>query len=364
MLIPLDFTVVSSLGFNVSILATQAISGQYALESSTSTTATYSVTGTGFEVEFMGAFGATGALIDGFDVSLNGTLVATGAFDVTPYAYPIDNLSALPTAFGFDWFNTLTIDFSGKGGHDFALGSNNDDKMNGKSGIDILLGLGGDDILLGAVGDDFAVGGEGKDLIFGGLDQDVMLGDAGNDRIKGGAGNDIIDGGAGRNFSWGEAGSDLFMFDINQTGLQIIKDFDADDAILFAGVASTAGTNPEGLFLGLSGGTLADLSNGDIDGFSFRETAGGDVRINYEDQTVFLRDTVAADVLLDRLYFRDASAESVLNVFGSDDPMVLGNGVEGSELTYFQSAGDASLSIGDGTQLFLTFGVDIDTSMF
>jgi V8-like Glu-specific endopeptidase len=90
------------------------------------------------------------------------------------------------------------------------------------------------EVLMTTSGNDYISAGDGDDTIYG---------LAGSDYIVGGAGNDTITGGEGRDF---------FAFDLSQSGMDTIKDFDlSEDVIKLANVESlqTATSNDTDLVL-------------------------------------------------------------------------------------------------------------------
>jgi Ca2+-binding RTX toxin-like protein len=67
----------------------------------------------------------------------------------------------------------------------------------------------------------------GKDIVNGSADHDNIFGMDGKDRLDAKAGNDIVDGGDGSDRMTGGRGSDTFVFRSNESGRDVITDFDA-----------------------------------------------------------------------------------------------------------------------------------------
>lgn len=106
------------------------------------------------------------------------------------------------------------------------IGSNADETFsyNGSAVLSIWANDGNNTITTGAAGDCIRTG-DGNDIInAGGGDDQVFAGD-GNDVIQGGDGDDTIEGGDGDDFIEGGNGADTFVFNINETGTDIIADF-------------------------------------------------------------------------------------------------------------------------------------------
>ncbi|WP_428688072.1 DUF5801 repeats-in-toxin domain-containing protein, partial [Roseibium sp.] len=117
-----------------------------------------------------------------------------------------------------------------------AIGSDNNDTIDGNASDNILAGLDGIDILNGHGGDD---------TLYGGLGNDVLQGGTGSDRLVGGQGLDSL---------WGNVAggpndgvTDTFVID-DTTAVDIIGDFEASiDEIDLTALLDTvpAGTDPE-----------------------------------------------------------------------------------------------------------------------
>jgi Ca2+-binding RTX toxin-like protein len=166
----------------------------------------------------------------------------------------------------------------GGAGDDSLTGTNGIDTIYGGTGADDIVGNKGadqidagddDDIVHGGEGDDVIRGGLGADLIYGGDHNDTLYGEAGNDTLYGEAGNDSLDGGAGDDNLQGGAGNDVYVWNNDLTGTDVITDTTGFDAILFqAPDMQTAVTSVQlvgaDLVFSFSGGgslTIADFSN-------------------------------------------------------------------------------------------------------
>jgi hypothetical protein len=79
----------------------------------------------------------------------------------------------------------------------------------------------------GTTSNDALGGGSGVNTLQGGNGDDILSGGAGNDTLIGGAGNDTLIGGAGDDTMTGGTGADVFKWSLNETGHDIIKDFNS-----------------------------------------------------------------------------------------------------------------------------------------
>lgn len=126
-------------------------------------------------------------------------------------------------------------------GDDTLGGDNNNDWISAGEGRDLVSGGNENDTILGGAGDDTLGGdnandsldgGAGRDMLDGGNGDDMLFGGEGDDVIRGGTGADTLSGGAGNDTLWGEQGTDTFLFDTNNFGADVIKDFGAGDRLL------------------------------------------------------------------------------------------------------------------------------------
>ncbi len=113
---------------------------------------------------------------------------------------------------------------------------------------DTIAGLGGDDVLSGLTGNDLLLGGAGRDTLLGQAQNDVLVGGSGDDVLDGGTGNDILTGGdgsdvlkGGSGLFGGNSGSDTFVFQAGETGVDTIQDLTpGEDVIDISGLVGTA----------------------------------------------------------------------------------------------------------------------------
>lgn len=307
-------------------------------------------------------------------VTIDGQVHATG-FILIPDTLPVLRASfAEPEPLGFPVWTDMRplsfadallgdtrIDMRGRNGEDAATGSDFADRFQ--------LG-GGDDMANGGAGDDILQGGRGNDLLIGGTGNDTLLGGGGNDMLvlgdgnaivpaemdtrvtaRGGSGNDIFVQFNGQADMRGGAGSDIFIFNTfassagGDPNIQTrVRDFDANDVLVLA----DWGTPLPGDF---AGETLADLENGTIDEFQWRETKRG-VQIEAGDAQVFLRGVTAAEIDIEQILFTEHSTQETAMLFDSAE----GGGQLGSGLT-----GDAFITFGTESTTFISFGTETTT---
>jgi Ca2+-binding RTX toxin-like protein len=128
---------------------------------------------------------------------------------------------------GYDWISyassevavTVSLPF------EVAYSVNEIDGVYGVEGVE---GSNFDDLLLGLSGvDNYIKGLTGDDVIFG---------FGGNDTLDGGLGNDVLYGGLGNDVLYGGLGNDVFVFDVLESSVDIIFDFDVmEDKIFISG---------------------------------------------------------------------------------------------------------------------------------
>ncbi|WP_099592868.1 calcium-binding protein [Paramylibacter kogurei] len=123
--------------------------------------------------------------------------------------------------------------FGGAGADQITFGNATDNNFGrGGAGDDILISGHGNDRLHGDAGDDQIFAGNGDDILRGGAGNDTIQGDAGNDRIFGGSGDDLINAGSGDDVLRGGRGQDTFVFFQNTDGQDTIRDFDANGDVI------------------------------------------------------------------------------------------------------------------------------------
>jgi Ca2+-binding RTX toxin-like protein len=135
---------------------------------------------------------------------------------------------------------------------DNITGSNGNNHIKTNSGSDTVYALNGNDTVLGDGGHDTIFGQGGVDQLNGGSGNDELDGGSGNDVISGQSGADYIRGGEGADtMTGGGAGVDVFAWEVNDLGYDLIQDFDLDEDKLHFG---------EGFFAAGPGGAV-DLSD-------------------------------------------------------------------------------------------------------
>jgi serralysin len=205
----------------------------------------------------------------------------------------------------------------GGDGNDFLSGGRGNDNINTGAGNDVVLGGAGDDQIGGMAGRDVVQGGAGNDFIawndptgdvvFGGRGNDTILGgnvaadeihggagddlirafatspedatasdrlfgDGGDDVVIGGNAADTIEGGRGNDSLTGNDGADVFVFRDNQTGDDIVTDFDpSEDVVQLVGFDPSF--DPLAALTAQSGGTELDLGGGNTVLFQGRTLA-------------------------------------------------------------------------------------------
>lgn len=102
------------------------------------------------------------------------------------------------------------------------LGSNDDEQINGTTGLDVITAFGGNDLVFGNGGIDVLDGGAGNDVIYAGTK--VQWDDGVLDTVFGGDGDDIIYGGIGDVLTGG-LGFDRLSLDLSLSTSAIDVDF-------------------------------------------------------------------------------------------------------------------------------------------
>ncbi|MDY6940130.1 MAG: choice-of-anchor K domain-containing protein [Cyanobacteriota bacterium] len=134
-------------------------------------------------------------------------------------------------------------DVEGSSGNDAIDGNDGSDVLEGNDGNDVLTGSDGNDTLMGGDGTDCVYGNRGDDLVSGGDGDDFVRGGQGNDRVLGDDGDDVLTGDNGIDILTGGDGSDVFLvkaeFDSNEFSTDLIADFTVgeDSIALSANVA-------------------------------------------------------------------------------------------------------------------------------
>lgn len=105
--------------------------------------------------------------------------------------------------------------------------STNGNEVTGTPGDDYFFEFGteANDTFHGGAGNDRIEAGLGDDTVYGDDGNDIIIGNGGADWLYGGNGNDQITGRGGVDNMWGEAGADTFIFNSEDSGDDIIHDF-------------------------------------------------------------------------------------------------------------------------------------------
>lgn len=157
--------------------------------------------------------------------------------------------------------NGLTVTMAN---FEHLTGTGFQDRIHGTSGSNRLEGMEGDDRIFGRSGDDHLIGGDGNDRLRGAAGQDMVIGGDGDDDLRGGSGDDFLSDGTGSDRMRGQAGADVFDFILDRFVDRIWDYTDGVDQIRIAGF------------------DFADLTITDL--------ASGNVRIDYDDDRLILRD--------------------------------------------------------------------------
>ena len=237
--------------------------------------------------------------------------------------------------------------------YDALLGDSQFD-VRGNKADNGALGSEFDDTFRMGAGNDSAHGGAGDDVLNGGRDNDLLILGDGDDRADGGAGNDVIVTGSGRDVVSGGSGSNIFVESwINNLSdgpnRTVIRDFNANDLLVLA--------DHDGPIGPIAGETLADLENGTIDEFHWRETNGG-VRIEAGDAVVVLRGLDADEIDLDQILFAEASVEEAVTMFDTlEGGGILGRPPGGDP--YYVITMENLVGVSNGVESFRTWGGDV-----
>ena len=182
----------------------------------------------------------------------------------------------------------------GESGNDRIWGGDQDDRLDGGWGQDDLYGEAGNDELIGGHGNDLLSGGHGEDELLGGSENDELVGGSGNDFLDAGDGDDDLDGGAGDDMIFvgngidditTGTGADTLFFQKNNSGLDHVYDFDANEDYF----AFEKGVFAEGMTLNLF--TLAAVENAFGDSLLYHRQAD-----DSWDVILYLHDVAANDI--------------------------------------------------------------------
>lgn len=299
---------------------------------------TMDASGTDFTLDYETIGGVTN--VTGFSFSEGGETTVSGTF-TQPQPTSLDYLVITMTNFMEDVLSDTRFEVQGSNGDDNAEGAGFDDRFQLAGGNDTAHGGQGNDIFLGGRGMDFLAGGADNDMIGGGKDSDLLIFGTGNDRGRGGDANDVIVSDAGNNTSWGGNGTDLLVLG-QGSQTRHMDALNGNDVLLFTGF--NLGDHVE---LGANAETLADVANGTVDDFQWRETQSG-LEIVAGNALLQIAGASAKDIDLDRLYFSDASAdEFVSGLLDASGPPVSSLNYE--EITWSFSDNGSRATLADGT---------------
>ncbi|MDU8927086.1 calcium-binding protein [Alisedimentitalea sp. MJ-SS2] len=260
------------------------------------------------------------------------------------------------------------FDVRGSRGDDAAAGSDFGDRFRMGSGDDSVFGGDGDDLINGGRGNDLLIGGPGNDTILGGGGNDMLvLGDGnalvlgdGNtlDQIvaRGGAGNDIFVQFSGQSTITGGPGNDVLIVQTDSALANIFvqfRDFGAEDSLVLTGLSVSPDT------IDPADETLADLENGSIDDFQWRETPRG-VEIQAGDARIILRGVDAEDINLDQILFTENSALETMGIFDCNPGQgILGTSALGDNVYIQELPSGGAQSTSESLEPFDVFCGDI-----
>ncbi len=190
----------------------------------------------------------------------------------------IDGLSGVDLIYGKDGNDTI----NGGKGQDVLFGGNGTDIINGGDDSDFIYGESGNDTLSGDDGNDYINGGDGNDILYGGLGGDVLQGGAGNDKLYGGQDVNLLEGGAGADYMEGHEKRDLINSDnspVKQYGYLSYENSSAA-VIVNLGTGQAQGGDAEGdtwkYINGIYGSQFNDALTGDSSDNALRGNDGND----------------------------------------------------------------------------------------
>ncbi|NKC29586.1 calcium-binding protein [Roseomonas sp. BU-1] len=146
------------------------------------------------------------------------------------------------------------------------------DNINAKDGDDTVSSGGGNDTVHAGSGKDLVYAGSGNDRIFGEASRDTLDGGSGHDTLVGGDGKDVLKGGRGDDLLTGDgdgsSSEDVFVYDANNFGDDIITDFDLSQDVLEikAGINGSGIAQPADLapyITEVGGSAVISFGNGD-----------------------------------------------------------------------------------------------------
>lgn len=204
---------------------------------------------------------------DGVDTYDMSAYTKSVSIDLAPGGYSITSFGQLATLDadkGIDArgnvFNALLYQGDMRSLIENAIGGAGSDMILGNQAANTLAGNGGVDKLTGFGGIDTLDGGQSRDSLVGGGGSDVMIGDAGRDKLSGGRGDDV------------------FRYENQRHGSDIITDFSSqargnDDRFEFTGVAF-GGLAAGAIAAPLFQSALSDFAENDAMRFFFETDTG------------------------------------------------------------------------------------------
>ncbi|MGL5080226.1 MAG: peptidylprolyl isomerase [Microcoleaceae cyanobacterium] len=140
---------------------------------------------------------------------LNGFINAINLFSLplqffTTRDFDADNIVTIPPEIAIQATSGVLVG----GGNDQVTGSVENDAVLGNRDNDLLTGNDGNDYLMGGQGSDSLNGSAGSDILNGNRGDDVNFGGANDDFLRGGQDNDNLNGNAGNDFLIGDRGID------------------------------------------------------------------------------------------------------------------------------------------------------------
>lgn len=294
--------------------------------------------------------------VSGFAFSEDGATTVMARF-TEPVTTSLDYLVITMTNFMEDILSDTRFDILGNQGDDAADGSAFGDRFLMAGGDDRAQGGQGDDLFLGGRGNDLLNGGADDDWLGGGKDSDILIFGAGSDVGRAGAGNDVMVSDKGSNMAAGGDGADLLI--AAQGSQTRFRDMtDPDDFIIFTGfdLGDNVDLNPKAQ-------TLADVANGTVDDFQWRDTADG-VEIQAGDAFVQLTGVTAKDVDLNRLYFNAAPSDDLVSGLLDAESGTFGESFYYEKVEWTFGDTGSLVTLTDGTTLeFASWGTATTTGI-
>lgn len=282
---------------------------------------------------------------------------------------------------------------AGDGDNEIETGDGDSIVITGSDDDEIETGDGNNHIVSGAGHDEIEVG-DGNNLIQSGAGDDIIETEDGNNHIQAGSGddeiitgdgNDIVRGGEGNDFIEGGAGNDHYLYELGD-GNDIIFDYEGLDLIRFG-----AGLSQQDVSLSIEGNDLViNLTDGgsirydswftqsehSLDGFNFADNhyvslshylndlvvTGSDfndtLNYGYSSQGLTFSGGLGDDVITgtvnnDRYYYDLGDGQDRITDSGGTDLLILGEGIDVSDITITADAQSLFLHFNDGGSITL-----------